>query len=137
MKSLNRVELIGRIGQDPEVKYTAGGTPYARFSVATDESWTKDGERQEKTTWHNIVAWGKLGEIVGQYAKKGGRVFVSGALEINKWEDQEGNKRESAQVNAREFMMLDGGKREGSVPASFGGPANTSSAPIDESDIPF
>ena len=79
-KSINKVTLIGRLGRDPELKYTAGGTAYCRFSIATDDSWTdkSTGERQERTEWHNIVAWERLAEICGQYLAKGRLVYIEG-----------------------------------------------------------
>ena len=91
---LNKVLLIGRLGKDPEVRYTTTGGSVATFSVATNENWTdKNGQKQERTEWHRIVAWGKLGEICGQYLSKGREAFVEGRLQTREWTDKEGHKR--------------------------------------------
>ena len=145
-KSINKVILVGRLGRDPELKYTASGTPFCRFSIATDESWTDkgSGERTEKTEWHNVVAWDKLGEICGNYLAKGRMVYIEGSLQTREWDDQEGNKRKTTEVRAREMVLLgsptgDGGTRRPSEsspgPSSSGGSAGGS--PITDDDIPF
>src|SRR5215468_9547618 len=110
-KSVNKVILVGRLGRDPELKYTASGTPFCRFSMATDEGWMdkNSGERTEKTEWHSIVVWEKLAEICNQYLTKGQLVYIEGSLQTREWDDQEGNKRRTTEIRARDMVMLGGG----------------------------
>ena len=146
-KSINKVILIGRLGKDPELKYTAGGTPFCRFSMATDDVWNDkaSGERQEKTEWHNIVAWDRLAEICNQYLTKGRLVYIEGSLQTREWDDQEGNKRKITEVRARDMVMLGGnqegagGPRRAAAAEGVGGGATNSSsaATITDDDIPF
>jgi single-strand DNA-binding protein len=146
-KSINKVILIGRLGKDPELKYTAGGTPFCRFSMATDDVWNDkaSGERQEKTEWHNIVAWDRLAEICNQYLTKGRLVYIEGSLQTREWDDQEGNKRRITEVRARDMVMLGGnqegagGPRRAAAAEGVGGGAMSSSsaATITDDDIPF
>ena len=110
---LNKITLIGRAGSDPELRYTADGTPVAQFNLATTKSWkTKGGEKQEKTTWHKIIAWRKLAEIIGQYIKKGSLVYVEGELDVREYEDKQGVKRKTHEIVINDMKML-GGKSEG------------------------
>jgi len=105
--SVNKVILVGRLGRDPELKYTPGGAPVAKFSLATDESFKdKTGEKQERTEWHNIVAWNKLAEICGEYLTKGKLVFIEGSIRSRQWQDQAGNKRTSYEIIANQMQML-------------------------------
>lgn len=106
--SVNKVILIGRLGDDPEVRYTAGGSAVANFSIATSEKWTdKDsGEKKERTEWHKIAAWGKLGEICGEYLKKGKQVYIEGHLQTRSWDDKDGNKKYMTEVVASTMVML-------------------------------
>ena len=105
--SVNKVILIGRLGKDPEVKYTPSGAPVAKFSLATDEVFKdRSGEQQNRTEWHNIVAWNKLAEICGQYLTKGKLVYIEGSIQSRQWEDQAGNKRTSYDIVARTMQML-------------------------------
>src|SRR3989304_1563607 len=105
--SVNKVILVGRLGKDPEVKYTQAGVPVARFTIATDESWKdQSGEKQQRTEWHNVVAWRKLAEICGQYLNKGKLVYVEGRLQTRSWEDKEGNKRYTTEIQADNLVML-------------------------------
>lgn len=105
--SINKVILIGRLGKDPEVKYTNSGTPVAKFSLATDEVFKdRAGEQQHRTEWHSIVAWNKLAEICGQYLTKGKQVYVEGSIRSRQWEDQNGNKRTAYEIIARDMKML-------------------------------
>ena len=114
MRGVNKVTIIGNVGSDPEMKYTASGTAVANFSVATNESWTgKDGQKQERTEWHRIVAWARLAEICGQYLSKGKPVYIEGSLQTRKWEDKDGNTRYTTEINARDIQFLDSGGREG------------------------
>jgi single-strand DNA-binding protein len=105
--SVNKVILVGRLGRDPELKYTPSGAPVAKFSLATDESFKdKTGEKQERTEWHNIVAWNKLAEICGEYLTKGKLVFIEGSIRSRQWQDQSGNKRTSYEIIANQMHML-------------------------------
>jgi len=105
--SVNKVILIGRLGKDPEVKYTPSGAPVAKFSLATDEVFKdRSGEQQKRTEWHNIVAWNKLAEICGQYLTKGKQVYIEGSIRSRQWEDQAGNKRTGYDIVARTMQML-------------------------------
>ncbi len=104
---VNKVIIIGRLGRDPEIRYTSSGTPVASFSVATDEKWTgQDGNRQSKTEWHNIVAWSRLAEICEQYLKKGKLVYIEGRLQTREWDDKDGNKRRTTEIIANNMQML-------------------------------
>jgi len=147
--SLNKVILIGRLGKDPELKYTASGTPFCRFSIATSDVWNDkaSGERQEKTEWHNIVVWDRLAEICNQYLTKGKQVYIEGALQTREWDDQEGIKRKITEVRARDMVMLGSapegapGQRRAAAAEGVGGSSvtasNTSTSTITDDDIPF
>jgi single-strand DNA-binding protein len=107
MAGVNKVILIGNLGRDPEVRYTPSGTAVANFTLATTENWTnRDGERETRTEWHRIVAWGRLGEICGEYLSKGRQVYIEGRIQTNEWEDQEGNKRQTKEIVALTMQML-------------------------------
>jgi single-strand DNA-binding protein len=106
--SVNTVILIGRLGRDPEVRWTQGAQAVAELSVATDETWGKGEDRQKKTEWHRIVAWGKLAEICQQYLHKGSLVYIAGRLQTRQWEDKDGNKRQTTEVVAHAVQFLDG-----------------------------
>lgn len=117
--SLNKVMIIGRLGQDPELKYTPGGAAVCNFSIATSESWTdKAGQKQEKTEWHRIVVWGKLAELCNQYLGKGRQAFVEGKLQTRAWEDKEGQKRYTTEIMANTVQFLDS-KQAGSTGAAI------------------
>jgi single-strand DNA-binding protein len=106
--SLNKVMLIGRLGQDPELKYTPSGAAVCNFSIATSESWTdKSGQKQEKTEWHRVVVWGKLAELCNQYLGKGRQAFVEGKLQTRSWDDKEGQKRYTTEIMANTVQFLD------------------------------
>lgn len=111
MSSLNKWMGIGNLGGDPEVRYTPSGVAVATFSMATSESWKdKDsGEKQTKTTWHRIVAFGKLAEIIGEYLVKGKKVYIEGPMQTRDWEDREGIKRYTTEIVAKTMIMLSGG----------------------------
>jgi len=110
--TVNKVILVGRLGKDPEVKYTPSGAPVAKFSLATDEVFKdRSGEQQRHTEWHNIVAWNKLAEICGEYLTKGKLVYIEGTIRSRQWEDQAGNKRTAYEIIARGMQML-GSKAE-------------------------
>ena len=108
MASINVVFILGRLGLDPELRYTPSGDAVANLRMATNRVWKdRDGNQQEKTEWHRIVAWRKLAEICSQYLKKGSRIYIEGRLETRSWEDQSGNKRYTTEVLAEQMQMLD------------------------------
>jgi single-strand DNA-binding protein len=110
--SVNRVILVGRLGRDPETRFTGAGQAVANFSVATDETYKdRSGERQKRTEWHKIVVWGKQAEIAQQYLKKGSLVYIEGRIQSREWQDKEGQKRTSFEIVANNFRML-GGRSE-------------------------
>jgi single-strand DNA-binding protein len=133
-RSINKVILIGNLGQDPELRYTNAGVAVATFSVATNESWKDvDGNLQERTQWHSIVAWRKLAEICGEYLKKGSRIYLEGRLQYRSYDDKNGVKRNVTEIVADQMMMLDSrGQREGGA----SGPADEP-APEKGEDLPF
>jgi single-strand DNA-binding protein len=113
MSSLNKVMLIGRLGKDPEIRYTPDGAPVANFSLATGEFWTdKSGTRQERTEWHNIVAWNKLAELAKRYLAKGRQVYIEGRIRTREWDDKDGNKRRTTEIMANQMVLL-GSRPEG------------------------
>ena len=106
---VNKVILIGRLGNDPEVRYTSNGGAVANFNVATNESWVdKAGQKQERTEWHRVVVWGKLSELCGQYLSKGRQAFVEGRLQTREWNDKEGHKRYTTEIVAQNIQFLGG-----------------------------
>jgi len=108
MSSLNKVMLIGRLGQDPEVRYTQSNTAVATLNIATSERYKDgNGEFQEKTEWHRVVAWGRLAEICQQYLNKGSLVYIEGPLQTRQWEDKQGQKKYTTEVKALQMTMLD------------------------------
>lgn len=103
---INKAILIGNLGADPEVRYTQSGAAVANFNVATTESWVKDDKKEEKTEWHRVVAFGRLGEICGEYLSKGSKVYIEGRIQTRQWDDRDGNKRYTTEIVAREMKML-------------------------------
>jgi len=119
--SVNKVILVGRLGRDPETRYTGGGQAVANFSIATDETYKdKNGERQKRTEWHKIVVWGKQAEIAQQYLKKGSLIFIEGRIQSREWQDKEGQKRTSFEIVATNFRML-GGRADGAAAGAGAG----------------
>jgi len=117
-RGLNKVMIIGRVGRDPEMRYTPSGRPVTTFSVGTSRSWnTSDGERRTETEWFNVVAWSNLAEICKQYLSKDQLVYIEGRLQTRYWEDQESNKRSATEIVASEMIMLDD-RRESNKPES-------------------
>ena len=115
-RSLNKVQLIGNLGNDPEIRTVAGGSKVATFSLATSRSWNnQSGEKQEKTEWHRCVAWNAsnkgsgLADVIEKYCKKGDRLYVEGSIEYRQWQDKENQTRYSTEIRVRELMMLGGG----------------------------
>ena len=106
-RGLNKVMIIGRLGRDPEMRYTPSGRPVTTFSIATSRTWnTSDGERRAETEWFNVVAWGNLAEICKQYLVKGQQVYIEGRLQTRHWEDGEGTKHSAIEIVANEMIML-------------------------------
>jgi single-strand DNA-binding protein len=157
-KSVNKVILVGNLGKDPEIKYTPSGTPVAKFSLATNERYKdKAGEWQDRTEWHNIVAWQRLAEIVGEYVKKGAKIYIEGRIQTSSWDDkQSGEKKYRTEIIAQDLVLLGGrgeGVGDGESRASRGASASTAGfdqrtsqadeaaaphpAEITDEDIPF
>ena len=142
---INKAILVGNLGQDPEMRYTQSGQPLTTFSVATNRRWTgTDGEPQEETTWHNIVAWGKLAEICNEYLSKGRQVYVEGRLQTRQYEDREGVTRYRTEIVALDMQMLGGRPRggageaaEGAAGAAGAGGELSEGERITPDDIPF
>ena len=119
--SVNKVILVGRLGQNPEVRYTPSGAAVANFSVATNESWSdKNGQKQERTEWHRVVVWGKLAELCAQYLAKGRQCYVEGRLQTREWQDKDGVKKYSTEVQAQTVQFL-GATQGAGAGASAGG----------------
>ncbi|MFA7153837.1 MAG: single-stranded DNA-binding protein [Methanoregulaceae archaeon] len=128
---VNRVYLIGRLGADPEVRYTPDSTMVVNFRIATDESYkNRSGEKVSKTEWHRIVVWGKLAEICGNYLGKGALVFIEGKLQTRTWDDKEGNKRSVTEILASGMKMLESRR-------SQGGDDSRDPEPLPDDDVPF
>ncbi|MDP6982686.1 MAG: single-stranded DNA-binding protein [Candidatus Latescibacteria bacterium] len=123
-RGVNKVILIGNLGGDPEVRYTPNGAAVANVNLATNESWTdRNGEKQDRTEWHRLVFWSKLAEIVGQYLKKGSKVYIEGRLQTRSWDDQSGQKRYTTEVVVNDMQMLDGrGEGGGQLAGDYGDP---------------
>jgi single-strand DNA-binding protein len=165
-RSLNKVQLIGNVGQEPEVRFTQDGRPIANLSIATSESWNdKQGQKQEKTEWHRVVAFGKLAEIIQQYVHKGSKLFIEGKLQTRKWTDNQGQDKYTTEIVISGFdsnmIMLDGRSQQGgggyqqpaqsqqqnysqpaqqpqqSAPAAQAQQAAPAAAPDFDDDIPF
>ena len=138
---LNKAILIGNLGRDPEMRYTPSGVAVANFNIATSETWTnKEGQKETRTEWHRIVAFGKLGEICGEYLAKGRQVYIEGRIQTRDWEDKEGVKRYTTEIVANQMIML--GSRDTVVTSdSYGGPPpaepDTSLPDTPDDDIPF
>ena len=131
---LNKAMLIGNLGADPETRYMQDGTCVCNIRIATTERWkNRNGEQQERTEWHRVVLWGKLGEIAGQYLSKGSRVYIEGRIETRKWTDRDGNDRYTTEIRANEMKMLSG---RGDGPAAEQGGGRAENPPHDPND-PF
>ncbi|RKY65186.1 MAG: single-stranded DNA-binding protein [Candidatus Latescibacterota bacterium] len=132
-RGVNKAILVGNLGADPELRYTPSGRPVATFRIATTDVWTDaNGERQERTEWHRIVAWDRLAEICGEYLRKGSKVYIEGRIQTRTWEDQNGVQRYTTEIVARDMRMLD---TKPSVPEE---PAVEEPPPIEEEeDLPF
>ncbi|MBI2067832.1 MAG: single-stranded DNA-binding protein [Deltaproteobacteria bacterium] len=142
MASVNKVILVGNLGQDPEVRYLPSGQPVANFSIATTERWTgKDGTPGEKTEWHRIVVFGKQAENCKEYLKKGRQVYIEGRLRSREWNDKEGNKKTTVEIVAQtvQFLGSGPGRSRDSAPSEAPSPAQDLPSPLGSSDddIPF
>jgi single-strand DNA-binding protein len=129
-KSVNKVILIGNLGKDPEVKFTANGTPVAKFSLATNERFKdKEGQWQDRTEWHNITAWARTAEIIGEYVKKGSKIYIEGSLRTHSWDDKtSGQKKYMTEIVVNDLVLL-GGRGEGSGGGGeFAGSSRSSSS---------
>lgn len=139
MSDLNQVQLIGRLGADPEVRYTASGAAIANLRLATSERWKdkQTGEPQERTEWHRVSFFGRQAEVCGEYLKKGSQVYVSGKLQTRKWQDNDGNDRYTTEVVGNNMIML-GGRGSQEAPAPAGRATEPEPAMEGENeDIPF
>jgi single-strand DNA-binding protein len=118
-RGLNKVLIIGRVGRDPEMRYTPSGRPVTTFSVGTSRTWsTADGEKHTETEWFNVVAWSNLAEICKQYLVRERLIYIEGRLQTRHWEDQDGNRHSATEIVANEMIMLDD-RRETSSPSEF------------------
>lgn len=138
MAGVNKVILVGRLGKDPEVRYTPSGAAVANFTMATSEEW-KDkntGEKQERTEWHKVVAWRRLGEVCGEYLHKGSQIYIEGRLQTRAWEDRDGNKRYTTEIVAQNMQMLDAAGKGKAAPEEESFPVEEPGS-IPEDDIPF
>ena len=144
MSGVNKVILVGNLGRDPEMRYTPSGTAVANFTVATSERFTdKSGDKQERTEWHRIVAWGRLAEICNEYLRKGKQVYLEGRLQTREWEDKDGNKKYTTEIVAREMQML--GRAgdapmaapSGDAPEEGVAQAQAPAGGADDDDLPF
>lgn len=128
-KGVNKVILIGNLGKDPEIRYTPSGDAIANLTIATSESWKdkQSGEQKEITEWHRVVAYGRLAQIMGEYLKKGSKVYVEGSLRTRKWQDKDGQDRYTTEVRCNEMQMLDGRSEGGprGQSADYGSGRNT------------
>lgn len=143
MSSLNKAMIIGRLGQDPEVRYTQSNTAVATLNVATTERYKdRNGEQQENTEWHRVVAWGRLAEICQEYLKKGSLVYFEGPIQTNEWEDKDGQKRYTTEIKALNMQMLDSRSGGSDGPSSNNKPVAASTKIEDsfdemDDDLPF
>ena len=127
---VNKVILIGNLGQDPEIRYMPNGKAVANLSIATSESWNdQQGQKQEKTEWHRITAYDKLADIIGEYVKKGSKIYVEGKLQTRKWQDQQGQDKYTTEVIINQMQMLDGKRDGGNGGSQQAQPARPQSAP--------
>jgi len=149
-KSVNKVILIGNLGKDPELKYTPQGTPVVKFSLATNERFKdKEGQWQDRTEWHNITAWARTAEIVGEYCKKGNKVYIEGSLRTHSWDDKQTNqKKYMTEIIVNDLVLLsgrgeggEGGGRSQGAGNNFDQrtpePEHAGASPISDEDIPF
>jgi len=140
-EGLNKAILIGNLGADPEIRYTQSNTAVCKLRVATNESWVnKAGERQDRTEWHQVVVWGKQGEVTEKYLSKGSQVYIEGRIQTRSWEDRDGNKRYTTEIVANKVLFLSG-RTSGSGSRDDAGDhyqePEGEPFPADDDDIPF
>ena len=137
--SVNKVILVGRLGKDPEVRYTQSGTAVTNFNMATNRTYKKDDEKVEETEWHRVVAFGRQAEICGEYLQKGRQIYVEGRLQTRDWEDKEGNRRWTTEVILENMQMLGNRSDTGTGPQPRTGedPFNKTQDDIPDNDVPF
>jgi single-strand DNA-binding protein len=142
-KSRNKVILVGNVGKDPEIKYIPSGVPLAKFSLATNERFKdKSGEWQDRTEWHNVVAWQHLAEIVGEFVQKGSKLYIEGKLQSSTWEDRNsGDKKHRTEIVARDIVLLGSPERSDNadrhIPEAERESVHAGTGETDDSDIPF
>lgn len=147
-RGVNKVILVGNLGKDPESRYLASGAAVSNITIATSEGWKdkQTNEMKERTEWHNVVFFGKLAEIAGEYLRKGSQVYVEGSLRTRKWQDRDGNDRYTTEIVASDMQMLGSRQSGGGSSSGFEGrPAQSQAAPapapmdsgFDDDDIPF
>jgi single-strand DNA-binding protein len=137
---VNKAIIVGNLGKDPDVRFTPSGRAVCKFPVATSERWTdQQGQKQERTEWHNIVVWGKQAETCGQYLAKGRQVYVEGSIRSRQYDDKDGNKRYITEIVARDVRFLGGGGGRASMEAGITAPPgeDVESSGAEEDDIPF
>ncbi len=134
---INKAILVGNLGADPEIRYTPNGMAVANFRIATSETFTKDGQKETKTEWHRIVAFGKLAEICGEYLAKGKQVYIEGKIQTRKWTDKDGTDKYTTEILANQMQMLGG--RDGAAAGGGGvsGGGGDEIPPSDIDDVPF
>ena len=142
MGSVNKVILVGNLGRDAELRYTAGGAAVATLNLATTEVWNdKQGQKQEKTEWHRVVLWGKQAESLKEYLVKGKKIYVEGRLQTRQWDDKDGNKRYTTEIKADRITLLGSGGGRSSMDRGeshpSGAPEDPPMEPITDDDIPF
>ncbi|MEI6125559.1 MAG: single-stranded DNA-binding protein [Pseudomonadota bacterium] len=135
--SVNKVILVGRVGKDPEVRFTPGGLGVCTFSIATDKYTTKQGEKIKETEWHRCVTFGKLSEICGEYLHKGRLIYTEGRIQTRSWEDKEGIKRWTTEIVVNEMKMLEGKGERGQAPSGNEDPFDKMPDTIPDEDVPF
>lgn len=135
-RSVNKAILVGNLGSDPEVRSTTAGKRVASFSIATSRQWTaQNGVKQDVTQWHKCVVWGKLADVVEKWVKKGDRLYVEGEIEYRSWDDKDGNKKYTTEINVRDLVMLGGKNEDAARPASSKATAGALSSKSDD-DFP-
>jgi len=137
--SVNKVILIGRLGKDPEVRYTQSGTAVTNFNLATDRTYKKNDERVDETEWHRVVAFGRTAEVCGEYLQKGSQIYIEGRLQTREWEDKDGNRRWTTEVITERMQMLGsrGDRTAGQGPPMPDDPFDKTPSDVPDDDVPF
>ena len=138
MSSVNKVIILGNLGQDPDMRMTQSGQHVANISIATTDKIKKqDGTYQEKTEWHRCVAWGKTAELAGKYLNKGRKVYIEGKLQTRSWEDQSGQKKYTTEIVVQNMVFIDSGNRQGQPNGYQNNGSQNQGVPFPEEDVPF